>query len=109
MKTYDLRDSEGRIYAFEVSNVLLGRRGVCRVVRSIPGAKLTRMPRLLSWCREEEFCAFTVDGETFVAWEPFGDNGRYWIGPKSARWCPQIEVVKAAFRRTRIPFALARG
>jgi len=28
MKTFELRDKEGHLYAFEVNNVLLGRRGL---------------------------------------------------------------------------------
>jgi len=38
MKVYDLKDDEGRVFAFEVDNSVLGRHGLCRVVRGIPGA-----------------------------------------------------------------------
>jgi hypothetical protein len=31
MKVYDLHDNEGRILAFEIDNVDIGRRGVCYV------------------------------------------------------------------------------
>jgi hypothetical protein len=41
MKTFELRDKEGHLYAFEVNNVLLGRRGLLRVVRTIPGVRIT--------------------------------------------------------------------
>ena len=97
MKTFDLFDSDNRLYAFEIGNLRIGRRGVCRVVKTIPGAKLTRTPKLFSWVREAEFCEFTVDGEIFAAEEPFGDNSRYWIGPKPPRWLPQTEKVRDAF------------
>jgi len=36
VKTYGLKDEDGRVRAFEVSNFILGRHGVCRVVRTIP-------------------------------------------------------------------------
>ena len=97
MRVYDLTDEQGRLYAFEVANVLLGRRGVCSVASTIPGATIVRKPRLFSG--EEEFCEFEVDGQRFRAWEPFGDNSRYWIGPEPPTWCPQVERVRVAFLR----------
>ena len=100
MNVYELRDPEGRIFAFEGDNTLLGRRGLVRVVRSIPGAVVTRTPKLLSWFREEEFCEFSVDGQPFVAREPYGDNSRYWVGPKAEvpAWCEEIIKVIEAFK-----------
>ncbi len=99
MKTYDLHDAEGRLYAFEVSNVLLGRRGAVRVIRSIPGARVTRTPAALSWLREETFCEFEIDGVRFVVWEPFGDSSRYWIGPEPVGSRPQLDQIRSAFQR----------
>jgi hypothetical protein len=40
MKIHELKDKEGRVFAFEVPNTLLTRRGLCKLVRSIPGARL---------------------------------------------------------------------
>ena len=97
MKIYDLHDKEGKAYAFEIDNVLLGRRGACRVVRSIPNANILKEPKLLSWHREEIFCEFELDGLRFQVWEPFGDNSRYWVGPESATETRQINVIRAAF------------
>lgn len=104
MKVYDITVADGRIAAFEVDNVRLGRRGLCRVVRRIPGATITRAPRFLSWFREEIFCEFTVNGQRFEADELYADNSRYWIGPagvgiggKALHWSPEIECVRAAF------------
>ena len=102
MKVYDLNDTQGRVFAFEVDNTLLGRRGLCGIVLTIPGVVLVREPLVtLSELREEEFCEFEVDGVRFVAWEPFGDNSRYWIGSKPPRWAPQIETVREVFQRAK--------
>jgi len=98
MKTYDLHDDQNRVFAFEIRNLGLGRDGVCRVVETIPGATLVRRPKkFLSWFREDTFCEFTVDGETYEVEEPFGDNSRYWVGPRPPRWLPQTERVRDAF------------
>jgi hypothetical protein len=100
MKIYDLHDDQKRVFAFEIPNFGLGRVGVCRVVETVPGATLTRRPKkFLSWFREDKFCEFTVGGETYEVEEPFGDNSRYWVGPRPPRWIPQTERVREAFAR----------
>ena len=81
MKTFPLTKSNGDVFAFEVENVGIGRREVCSVVARIPGAQISRRPKLLSWFRDDCFCEFNLDGISFQAAEPFGDNSRYWIGP----------------------------
>jgi hypothetical protein len=99
VKLHELKDESGRVFAFEVDVTLRGRRGVCSVVRRIPGVVVTKAPRFVSWFREETFCEFEFGGVAFQAVEPFGDNSRYWIGPKDApAWHPEIEVVLQAFR-----------
>jgi hypothetical protein len=99
MKVHDLKDAEGRVSAFEVDNSGLGRRGLCRIVRRVPGARIIRGPMLLlSWFRETSFCEFELDGVRFEANEgPWGDDERYWIGPKSPGWVPQLASVRKAF------------
>src|SRR5260370_22735474 len=94
MKIPDLKDTEGRVFAFEVPNTLLTRREACKHVRSIPGARLLSGQKEL---RDEEFCLFELQGQRFKAWEPFGDNSRYWIGPEPPNWCEQVSVVRETF------------
>lgn len=95
MQVYNLKEPDGRVSAFEVDNT--GRRKLCRIAHRIPGVRIVRRPVLFSWFREAEFCEFELDGVRFVAWEPYGDNSRYWVGPTPRRWVPQIEAVRNAF------------
>ena len=104
MKTYGLIDQSGRVFAFEVSVLGLGRRGLCRVAATVPGALVTKRPRFLSWFRQDEFCRFRVDGDDYAAMEPFGDNSRYWVGPDPPRWLPQTQRVRDAFERDKKPW-----
>jgi len=97
MKVFDIHAPNGQLLAFEVKNLFLPRRLVCRVVKNIPGARLVRTPRIFSWFREASFCEFEVDGEIFEAEELFGDNDRYWIGPVAVIPVAQIAKVKKAF------------
>src|SRR5450432_419149 len=103
MKTYDVVDKSGRVFAFEVSNSGLGRRGLCRVVATVAGAVITKRPLFLSWYREEYFCRFEIDGDEYAANEPYGDNSRYWIGPQPPRWLPQTDRLRDAFARFKKP------
>jgi len=95
------KDEGGRVVAFEVDNLALSRSRLCRKVSRIPGARITRRPEFLSWWREEVFCEFELDGLMFEAWESYGDNSRYWIGPEPVRWIPEIEKLRSAFVQLR--------
>jgi hypothetical protein len=102
MTVYDIHTPTGELLAFEIDHQTVGRRGVLRVVRSIPGVRVVRVPRrLLSWFREDVFCVFEIGGARFEIWEPFGDSSRYWIGPTGKPRAPveEISVVRAAFAR----------
>ena len=110
VKTHGIKSDDGKEFAFEVDNFHLGRAGLCRLVSLIPGCVVVRKPSRFRWSfeDEEEFCEFELDGVRFVAWEPYGDNSRYWVGPKSPagtppKWCPQVDRVREAFVQAR-PF-----
>lgn len=106
MKVYDIALADGRVAAFQVDNAVIGRRGFCRIVESIPSANMVRRPKFLSWFREDVFCEFSIAGALFEAEEPYGDNDRYWVGPagtgiddKPLVYLPQVEALRAAFAR----------
>ncbi|MEJ7809548.1 MAG: hypothetical protein WKG32_03940 [Gemmatimonadaceae bacterium] len=99
MRIYDVTDSDGRAFAFEVSNLLLGRRAACRMASRIAGARIVRRPRAFSWLREAPFCEFEVTGVRFEIEEPLGDSSRYWIGPVPPRPVTELASVREAFAR----------
>jgi hypothetical protein len=96
MRTYPLLDDHGRLRAFEIDNLLIGRRGVVAILRKMPGARIIRRPLLLSGWREDEFAEFEIEGTAFTVFEPFGDSNRYWIGPVEG-FSVHTETVRAAF------------
>jgi hypothetical protein len=98
MKVHDLTDESGRVFAFEVSNTLIGRAGVRAIVDSIPGVTPVAIGGGLP--DREVVCSFEVGAQHFVVIEPFGDNSRFWIGPEPTRWCMQLEAVRQTFCRT---------
>jgi hypothetical protein len=97
-RVYDLRDSEDRVFAFEVNNTFFRRSEVATLVSKIPGARVVKRPHFLRWRDDDQFCEWVINSVTFAAEEPFGDNSRYWIGPISPTgWVPEIEIVRDAF------------
>ena len=107
MKLYDLKDGSGRTFAFEVGN--FGRHRACRFVGKIPGVIILRRQRHFQFSSEDEFCEFQLEGQRFVIWEPYGDNSRYWVGPKPPEWCPEVERVRDAFAAYKADELLLRG
>jgi hypothetical protein len=98
MRTFQIRNNDGKLIAFEIENLLVGRQRATKIVEQIPNILITKKPkRFLSWCREEVFCEFQLNGIDFEIAEPFGDNSRYWISGKNSGWCPELEVIEHAF------------
>ena len=97
MKSFDLKDGEGRVFAFEVSNTFLTRAEAYRVLLSVAGAVPVRPPKRWQLFADDEFCEVAIDGVRFVAWEPFGDNSRFWIGSEPPAWNASVEKVRSAF------------
>ena len=95
MRIHDLNTEDGRLCAFEVSNTLLSRGQACRIVQKIPGAALQRKSRLFR--DTDDFCEFTLAGETYVIEEAFGDNSRYRVGSKGSVPASSLPQVRAAF------------
>ena len=108
MKTRDLRQESGQLTGFIVSNLLLSRYRVPRIVASIPGARVVRKQRRFARARDD-FCEFVVGGKTFLAIEPFGDNDCYWVVAEPPEDSPQLAEVRAAFERHRVLFGAFAG
>lgn len=100
MRTYAIRDEEGKLFAFEVSS-LLGRRMARRIAASVPGARVTE-----SDLRNDAFCEFEITGERFAIEERFGDNSRFWIGTVGAQRGAAIQAVHLQFESARFGSAV---
>jgi hypothetical protein len=97
MKTQDIRNDAGQLTGFSVSNLLLSRHGVPKIVETIDGAKILRKQRRFALSAPNDFCAFEFGGKRFLAIEPFGDNSEFCIVTDPVEECPQIDIVRRAF------------
>ena len=80
MKTYEVRNQRGRIYAFEIENASIQPRQIAAVLRSLNTVSDIRLRRLFA-SPSDVHVRFRLAGEDFIVWEPYGDSNRYWIGP----------------------------
>lgn len=111
MKVFISANKLGKPVSFEIDNTYLGRKGFVRVIQKIPGAVIIRGPKkLFSWFMEDEFCEFEVNGQRFIAEEPFGDNSHYWVATTpSARACSELEIVIDQFKLQKWSFGLGNS
>ena len=96
MHVFDIKPSNKGPIAFEIASSL-GRRRAVRIVAGIFGVRVLRRPRLFTRVREEVFCEFVLNEHLFNIWEPFGRNGRYWIGPSNGKRSSALLQVRQAF------------
>jgi hypothetical protein len=96
MRVLDVMPSDKGPVAFEI-NSALGRRLTARIIARVEGVRILRRPRLFAGNHEEVFCEFVLQDQLFNAWEPFGDNSRYWIGPSNGTRTSVLLPVRQAF------------
>ena len=98
MRTWPITDNEGRVTAFEVSMIRIGLREIERLIRAIPGvSEVSRRPLFTS--PADVHLTFSYRSIGCVVWEPFGDNSRYWIGPKEATdRAADVSALETVFR-----------
>ncbi len=109
MKTTEMRNDQGALTGFRVSNLFLSRHGITKIVARIPGVQILRKQKPFRFSGPDDFCEFTVDGKKFLAIEPFGDNSEFWIVCEPPEECPQLKKVENAFAKHRVLFGLYAG
>jgi hypothetical protein len=89
METFSLHNDRGDVYAFEIpSSYFLSSAGVARFFSRCPGVHVERVRRLFE-LGNGVHAIFTLDGDRYLVWEPYGDNSRYWIGLEGEARLPQ--------------------
>ena len=97
METFPLRDSGGAEYAFEIPSSYFPTSGsVARFLDRCPGVSVTRIRKAFDFVSETRV-EFSLDGDLYEVWEPFGDNSRFWVGSTKGIECrprslPKLEA-----------------
>ena len=101
MKTYPILKDDGTMRGFEITSAWVTFRPLYKILRSIDGVTDVRRQRF-----NEDHLVFNYYGEPFLVNEPFGDNSRYWIGPKDPDNSQHdMNPIHKAFQQYRSPVA----
>lgn len=77
MTTYPILRADGSMLAFEITSGWVTFRPLFKVLRSVQGVTDVRRNYF-----NADRLSFLYLGEPCVVNEPWGDNSRYWVGPR---------------------------
>ena len=109
MHTYPTHNKNGDLIGFEISNLLISRRGVVKLLRTIPTVTITKLPK--RWVLDDDdFVHFKVKDHLFNVIEPFGDNSRYLIVAEDSTGQGEVERIRKVFdAHTALGFGNKKG
>lgn len=82
MQTYPAKTAaDGRLIAYEIENAYIGPAAVARLLEQVASVTDVKRGRLFSGGADVHV-RFKHRGQPCIAWEPYGDNSRYWVGPE---------------------------
>lgn len=95
MKIERLRNDQGKFRCFEVSNLIISRTGMYKVIQQLKGVAVTHAPKFRD---VEVFCEFEFEGHKFEMSEPYGDSSVYdVVGSEEAE--SQMEAIASHFEK----------
>lgn len=101
MKTWPLSKEGEKPFAFEVKGIAAGPRSIGDLLKSVSGVSDVKVRPLFDKSPDVHV-EFRFHGREFMVWEPYGDNSRYWIGPRSEEEKPiDITELEQAFQNYR--------
>lgn len=106
METYPLIDEKKGDcpFSFEIENAYVGSGTIARLLAEVQGVTDIR-PRKLFGKSNEIHVEFKYLNRDYIVWEPYGDNSRYWIGPKNpAEDVGDIGNIENVFKHYHPPF-----
>ncbi len=84
MKTYPIAQEGARPFAFEIDHVYLSRRTIVRLLNTVEGVTEVHLGGRFG-SSDDIRIEFKYQGHDYIVMEPFGDNSRYWVGPKGGK------------------------
>ncbi len=107
MRIYPLAAKEkDRTFAFEIENAYISLTSIVGLIASVDGATDVKKRKLFAK-KDDVHIEFNYMGKPYIVWEPFGDNSRYWIGPKNGPDSAlDIQGLEEVFRNHRPPIYL---
>jgi hypothetical protein len=109
MKTYPIIQDGPDPFAFEIDHVYLSRRTIMRLLTAVEGVTEVHLGGRFG-SSDDIRIEFKCQGHDYIVMEPFGDNSRYWIGPKGGKddvpAAANIGKIKSAFESYKPPLPI---
>lgn len=109
MKTYPIAKEGATLFAFEIDHVYLSRRTIVRLLNTVEGVTEAHLGGRFG-SSDDIRIEFKCEGHDYIVMEPFGDNSRYWIGPKGGKddvpAAANIGKLRSAFEGYKPPLAV---
>lgn len=105
METFPFVSKTGqRTTAFEIENAYVSRRTIVRLLKQANGITDVHLGGRFGSPNDVRITFKYLDRD-YIVWEPFGDNSRYWIGPKnSEESMADASELENIFERYKPPF-----
>ncbi|MCP5005046.1 MAG: hypothetical protein GY941_14095 [Planctomycetes bacterium] len=104
MKTFPIKDETGNQIGFEIENAYIGVNKIVNLLSTITSVSNIKRRKLFDF-KDENHIEFKFLGFDCIVWEPYGDNSRYWIGPKEEKKKKvDILVIENTFKTYIPPF-----
>lgn len=103
---FPLGEDKEQAVGFEVDSIYLSRKSLAEILRRTEGVTDVLL-RGRFGSSDDVRVEFKYRGQGYLVWEPFGDNSRYWIGPKNGNdSLPDMTALEESFRNYSPPFYL---
>lgn len=100
MKTYQIAREGAPPLAFEIDHVYLSRGTIVRLLNTVEGVTEVHLGGRFG-SSDDIRIEFKCQGQDYIVMELFGDNSRYWVGPKGRKddvaVASNIGKIKSAF------------
>jgi hypothetical protein len=97
MKTHMAKECDGHLIAFEIEAIYYSRNAIAEILKTVKGVSDVQFGGRFG-SNNDVRLMFNFQNSSFIVWEPYGDNSRYWIGPMESSQKPvDIRTIELAF------------
>ncbi len=91
-------------FAFELDCIYVSLKKIEELLNQVDSVSEVKGRKLFSQETEDEHLSFKYKDHEFIVWEPFGDNSRYWIGPRDEKGVISVDDIALKFIYYSPPF-----
>ena len=98
MNIHRICTDDGDVFAFEIDNAYITSRKIATLLIGVDQVSDLKVRTAFSSI-DDVHVEFKFQQTEFMVWEPYGDNSRYWIGPKHNQEYVDISELEFIFEK----------